>query len=81
MKMRRICLKLLCVLLLNAGWFAGPGRAATQTWSGNGGDNNWSTGANWTGSAPVNNAVWSLPTPPGKTIPTTSAASRSDFLR
>src|SRR5690349_7389579 len=31
------------------------GHAADRTWNGGGGDNNWSTGANWGGAAPVNN--------------------------
>ena len=30
-------------------------RAADKTWTGSGGDNNRSTGANWGGTAPVNN--------------------------
>jgi autotransporter-associated beta strand protein len=30
-------------------------QAAQLTWSGGGGDANWSTGANWTGTAPVSN--------------------------
>lgn len=32
-----------------------PTYAADKTWSGGGGDNNWNTGANWGGTAPVNN--------------------------
>ena len=30
-----------------------PAAAATVTWTGNGADDNWSTGANWGGTAPV----------------------------
>jgi len=31
--------------------------AQTFTWTGGGGDNNWSTGANWGGTAPVSSAI------------------------
>lgn len=41
------CLALWC-LTASAAW------AADKTWSGGGADNNWSTGANWSGAAPVN---------------------------
>jgi len=31
--------------------------AQTFTWTGGGGDNNWSTGANWGDTAPVSSAI------------------------
>ena len=31
--------------------------AANQTWNGNGGDSNWSTGLNWNGGAPPGSTV------------------------
>ena len=42
------------IVLSAALLIASPAQAATVTWDGGGGDNNWSTGANWdTGSAPT----------------------------
>ncbi|HXZ24938.1 MAG TPA: autotransporter-associated beta strand repeat-containing protein, partial [Nitrospiria bacterium] len=40
---------------------AGDGWAATRTWTGGGTDNNWSTAANWGGTAPVSNDTLVFP--------------------
>lgn len=42
-------------------WFGAVARAqTTYTWNGGGGDNNWSTPANWGGTAPVSDVTNSL---------------------
>src|SRR5690242_12945046 len=43
------------ILLLNVSLMISGAFAADQTWSGAGGNANWSTGANWGGTAPVSN--------------------------
>jgi fibronectin-binding autotransporter adhesin len=51
---RRIVPALVAGALLLA---ATSGRAATDTWTGGGGDANWLTGANWGGTAPIANDI------------------------
>lgn len=46
---------LLAVVALNLSLLIPSTHAAGLTWSGSGGDDNWNTGANWAGTAPVNN--------------------------
>ncbi|HEY2083366.1 MAG TPA: hypothetical protein VGI88_11330, partial [Verrucomicrobiae bacterium] len=45
---------LLAVTALNVCFLLPEARATVRTWSGAGADANWSTGANWGGTAPVN---------------------------
>src|SRR5437773_933039 len=47
----------LCVAALTICFASPQTHAALKTWSGAGGDNNWSTGANWGGTAPVNGDI------------------------
>lgn len=48
MKSTRLSVSVSCALSLIA-WFAQPVNAATDTWSGGGGDTNWGTAGNWVG--------------------------------
>ncbi len=47
-------------LALGLAWAASPAGAATFTWDGGGGDNNWSTAANWDTTTPDNNGTADL---------------------
>ena len=64
-KSRRATLLALGVVSMMALSFAAP-QAVAQTWTGNGPDNNWSTGANWSGAvAPASSPVTQLVFPSG----------------
>ena len=54
-----------------------PATAATLTWSGAGANNNWSTGGNWAGTAPV--AGDALLFPGGSGVDVTSLNNTNDF--
>src|SRR5262245_51732783 len=51
---------------------AGAGRAPGQTWSGAGGNGNWSTGANWVGNTPPASGTTTAVTLAGTTNLTTN---------
>ena len=53
-------LRLLGIALLATIFTAGPASAQTYTWTGGGGDANWSTGGNWGGTAPTSNLTNTL---------------------
>jgi fibronectin-binding autotransporter adhesin len=55
MKRKKQIRAVVAVTALNACLMLPQAQAANKTWSGAGGDANWSTGANWGGTAPVNN--------------------------
>ncbi|EEF63395.1 beta strand repeat-containing protein [Pedosphaera parvula] len=55
MKQKKQLRAVVAVTALNACLFLPQAQAANKTWSGAGSDANWSTGANWGGTAPANN--------------------------